>query len=99
MPGSIAGVPPDREPVHACEWQRAAYTGASKVGYRRNVTDTVCVSQELPELVSLYKQDDLPSTALFPKRVCFRRIAHRQLTTNGKDELAIPYVIRKFTQL
>jgi hypothetical protein len=24
---------------------------------------------------ALYKQDDFPSTALFPKRVCFRRIA------------------------
>jgi hypothetical protein len=24
---------------------------------------------------AIYQQDDLPSTALFPKRVCFRRIA------------------------
>ena len=57
------------------EWQGAACAGASKHGEGRNVIDAVRVSLELAELVSFYKQDDLPSAALFPKRVCFRCIA------------------------
>lgn len=77
----------------------AAYPSASKPGDRRNVTDAVRGSLELPERVSFYKQDDLPGAALFPERVCFRCIAQRQSTTDGQDELAVPHVIRKLTQL